>query len=291
MFDKRLPLSGVAPASPEVWAEILDGGQSFRWRRHEDGWQGVFGPTVVRIFPGETGVPEFSCLKNADTESVRLALVRYLDGNGDPFALADGLPRRSDAALAGAMRGFPGLRILRQPFPDTLVGFICSANANIPRIKGMVESLARELGGELAPGMHALPDWARLARATDAELAPCRLGYRAGFLRATAAKLAGDPDFETRVAALPPELAREALMTLPGVGPKVADCVRLFGLGRLDAFPVDTWIRKVMDARYGLADWTNPQVVHFSKIHFGAHAGLAQQFLFADGRRTGMQKA
>ena len=68
------------------------------------------------------------------------------------------------------------------------------------------------------------------------------------FLRAAAAKLAADPDFEARVAVLPPEAAREALMMLPGVGPKVADCVRLFGLGQLDAFPVDTWIRKVMDA-------------------------------------------
>jgi N-glycosylase/DNA lyase len=286
MFDRRRPLTGIAPASPEVWAEVLDGGQAFRWKRHEDGWQGVFCRTVVRVYPGESGVPEFSCLKNADTAAVCRELTRYLDGAGDPLAAADALPWRSDAALAGAMGEFPGLRILRQPFPDALIGFICSANANIPRIKGMVESLAREFGDEIAPGVHATPAWARLARATDAELAPCKLGYRAGFIRATAAKLAADPDFEIRVAALPPELAREALMTLPGVGPKVADCVRLFGLGQLDAFPVDTWIRKVMDARYGLADWTNPQVVHFSKVHFGAHAGLAQQFLFASARKS-----
>ncbi len=285
MFEERRPLTGTAPASPEVWGEILDGGQAFRWVRAEDGWQGVFDRTIVRVFPAKSGVPEFSCIKNVDAENVRLALVRYLDGNGDPQAAADRLPWRSDGALADAMGESPGLRILRQPFPDALIGFICSANANIPRIKAMVGSLAREFGDELAPGIHALPDWSRLARATDAEIAACKLGYRAGFIRATAAKLAADPDFETRVAALPPALAREALMTLPGVGPKVADCVRLFGLGQLDAFPVDTWIRKVMDARYGLADWTNPQVVHFAKIHFGAHAGLAQQFLFASARK------
>ncbi len=263
MWIPRQTLAGVAPASPEVWAEILDGGQSFRWRRHEDGWQGVFARTVVRVFPGATGVPEFSCLKKSDTESVRRELVRYLDGAGDPIAAAAALPWRSDAALAGAMKEFPGLRILRQPFPDALIGFICSANANIPRIKGMVESLARELGDPLAPGVHALPDWARLARSTDAELAPCKLGYRTAFLRASAARLAAEPDFETRVGALPPELAREALMTLPGVGPKVADCVRLFGLGQLDGFPVDTWIRKVMDARYGFpAQWDPKLGIH-----------------------------
>lgn len=287
MFDKRRPLTGVAPSTPEVWAEILDGGQSFRWRRHEDGWQGVFGRTVVRVYPKSGGDLSFSAPSGTSPGTVESALRRYLDGNGDPLAAIDALPWRSDAALAGAMREFPGLRILRQPFPDALIGFICSANANIPRIKGMVESLAREFGDELAPGVHATPSWARLARATDAELSPCKLGYRAGFIRATAAKLEADPDFESRVAALPPELAREALMTLPGVGPKVADCVRLFGLGQLDAFPVDTWIRKVMDARYGLTDWANPQVVHFAKIHFGPHAGLAQQFLFASARKSG----
>lgn len=291
MWTSLQPLVGVAPASPAVWAEILDGGQSFRWSAIDDGWQGVFGRTPVRVFPGDSGVPEFSCLKHADTEFVRRELACYLDGNGDPRVLADRLPWRSDAALAGAMGEFPGLRILRQPFPDTLIGFICSANANIPRIKGMVESLAREFGEELVPGIHAFPSWERLARATDVELAPCKLGYRAGFIRATAVKLAGDPEFETRVAALPPELAREALMSLPGVGPKVADCVRLFGLGQPDAFPVDTWIRKVMDARYALTGWTNPQVVHFAKIHFGGHAGLAQQFLFASARATGMHKS
>ncbi len=284
MFGPRLPLNGVVAATPAVLAEILDGGQSFRWARQEDYWQGVFGRTVVRIFPGASGVPEFSCLRGADSASVHSELRRYLDGNGDPLVAADVLPWRSDPVLARAMAGFPGLRILRQPFPDTLIGFICSANANIPRIKSMVGSLASNLGEELAPGLHALPDWGRLASATDAELAPCKLGYRAAFLRSAAGRLAADPGFECRVAALPPRAAREALMSLPGVGPKVADCVRLFGLGRLDAFPVDTWIRKMMDAGYGLGGWSDAQVVHFAGLHFGANSGLAQQFLFAHAR-------
>lgn len=279
------PLDGVRPATPAVWAEILDGGQSFRWRRDDGAWTGVFGDICVRLRPRDDGGLDISRIRNTDAQSVRLAALRYLDGAGDPAELADALPWRSDPALARAMDAFPGLRILRQPFPDALIGFICSANANIPRIRGMVESIAGRFGDEIAPGIHATPAWERLARATDDELAPCKLGYRAPFLRQTAAILAHTPSFETDVAAMSPELARAALMTLPGVGPKVADCVRLFGLGQLDAFPVDTWIRKVMDARYGLDKWSDAQVVHFSKVHYGAHAGLAQQFLFAHARQ------
>lgn len=286
MFSAFRPLDGVRPASPEVWAEILDGGQSFRWTFESGVWTGVFGAQAVKLRTRRDGGVDFSCLRNADTENVRNALVRYLDGNGDPQKLADNLPWRSDPALATAMAAFPGLRILRQPFPDALIGFICSANANIPRIRGMVASLAKNFGEEIVPGHHATPAWSRLARATEAELAPCKLGYRAAFIRQTAAILAHAPDFESEVAAMPPDLARAALMTLPGVGPKVADCVRLFGLGQSDGFPVDTWIRKVMDARYGLDGWSNAQVAHFARAHFGEHAGLAQQFLFAHARRN-----
>ena len=285
-FTPFSPLTEVAAAPPAVWAEILDGGQSFRWKLENGVWTGIFGDLLVRLRPRPDGVPEFSCLKNTDTDAARAATIRYLDGATAPGA-ADRLPWRSDPALARAMAEFPGLRILRQPFADALLGFICSANANIPRIRGMVASLAKTFGDELAPGEFALPAWSRLARATDAELAPCRLGYRAGFIRATAAILAHDPDFERSLATMPPAMARAGLMTLPGVGPKVADCVRLFGLGQLDAFPVDTWIRKVMDARYGLGDWSNAQVAHFAAVHFGDHAGLAQQFLFASARAEG----
>ena len=117
MFGPRRPLTGGAPASPAVWAEILDGGQAFRWRKEGDGWTGVIGRTVVRVFPGKSGVPEFSCLKTADTAAVRSELVRYLDGNGAPGAFADTLPWRSDAAPSpGDGRRIPGsCRILRQP--------------------------------------------------------------------------------------------------------------------------------------------------------------------------------
>lgn len=81
--------------------------------------------------------------------------------------------------------------------------------------------------------------------------------------------------------------AKARLLELPGVGEKVADCVLLFGAGRLESFPVDTWIIKAMERRYGLAGWKPAQIAHFGRVHFGAQAGLAQQYLFAFERASG----
>lgn len=286
----RHPLPDAAPASPEVLAEILDGGQSFRWRAAPDGsWSGVFGNTLARVRAEHDGCLSFYAAADtapAALDATRAALTHYLGDAASLAADTDALPWRSDPQLHTAMRAFPGLRLLRQPFGDALVAFICSANANIPRIRAMVASLAERFGPRLAPGVYGAPDWRRLARATDADLAPCKLGYRADYLRDTARRLADDPGFEARLRSLPHDAARDALRTLPGVGPKVADCVRLFSLGHSESFPVDTWIRRVMTGRYALDGWTDAQLVHFARIHYGAHAGLAQQFLFAHARRS-----
>jgi len=97
--------------------------------------------------------------------------------------------------------------------------------------------------------------------------------------------LSDDPDFEIQVLELPFKEARNLLMELPGVGAKVADCVLLFGAGKLEAFPVDTWVTKVMSRVYGLAGWDATKITLFGSAHFGSAAGLAQQFLFARERR------
>ena len=116
-------------------------------------------------------------------------------------------------------------------------------------------------------------------------LRACRLGYRARYIKATAAILAENPNWLGDIPGLSYAEAHARLLTLPGVGAKIADCVLLFGAGMLEAFPVDTWILKVMTQRYGLDGWKPPQVATFGRKHFGAWAGAAQQFLFADARQ------
>jgi len=281
----RLALDGTL--TPAVLAETLDGGQAFRWQRQPDHtWRGVFGSHVVQLALDARGSLRWTADDGANAATTRAALDRYFNANGNARALADQLPWRSDTHLARAIAEFPGLRILRQPFGDTLLGFLCSATKQIVQIKQMMALLATRHGAPLPGGFHRLPTWAELAEVPEAELRRCLLGFRARYIHETARFLAAHPGWLDETETLPYPVAKERLCSLPGVGEKVADCVLLFGAGRLEAFPVDVWIIKTMAERYGLSGWKPPQIAHFGRVHFGPLAGLAQQYLFAFERRA-----
>jgi N-glycosylase/DNA lyase len=215
---------------------------------------------------------------------VAAELPRHLALDVDFAALADALPWRTDAHLARCLSAYPGLRILRQPFGETLLGFLCSATKRIAQIKQMLALVADRHGADLTghPGHgRRLPSWAEIAALSEADLRRCQLGFRARHVHATARFLAKRPGWLEATEHSPYAEAKARLLELPGVGEKVADCVLLFGAGRLEAFPVDTWILRAMAARYGLGGWKPAQVAHFGRVHFGPLAGLAQQYLFA----------
>lgn len=285
------PLPLRSPPAPPVLAEILDGGQAFRWQRRPGGeWQGIWSGHLARLRPAPGGGGlEWSAPERA-AAATGPALESYLDAARDPAELADALPWRSDPHLARCLAAWPGLRILRQPLDETLLGFLCSATKRIVQIKQMVALLAERHGRPLLAGAEAgraLPSWEDLAGLTGPELAACRLGFRARHVLGTARFLAERPGWLEATGALPYAAAREQLRLLPGVGEKVADCVLLFGAQRLESFPVDTWILRVMARRYGLDGWRPAALAQFGRAHFGARAGLAQQFLFAWERGEG----
>ncbi len=295
------PLPRAFPLTPAVLAELLDGGQAFRWNAlpdgtFEGGWAGHH--VRVRLAPDadRTGALEFAAPAGADPAAAATALHAYLAG---PPADEDALPWRSDPHLAACLAAHPGLRILRQPFGETLLGFVCSATKQIVQIKRMLELVAarhgRPVGDAAATGAatnaattwHRLPTWPELAGVSEESLRACGLGFRARHVAGIARRLAAEPGWLAATEHAPYAEAKARLLELPGVGEKVADCVLLFGAGRLEAFPVDTWILKAMARRYGLADWRPEQVAHFGRMHFGAQAGLAQQYLFAFERAAG----
>ncbi len=277
---RPLRLAEDVPAA--TLAEQLDGGQAFRWRRESDGsWQGVFGETVAGVRAGPAGL---EWRAPAGVPSAEAALARYLDADGAQARLSAELPWRSDPVLRSARAAFPGLRILRQEPRDALIGFLCSSNKRIPQIRVMVAALAEKLGAPLVGGRRALPDWDALADAEEAVLRSCSLGYRAAFLRGTASALRRRPNWAREFAELATPDLLEALRRLPGVGPKVAACVALFGFGRLESFPVDTWVVQALGSAYGLRGWKPAQLEQFGRAHFGPAAGLAQQYLFSAAR-------
>jgi N-glycosylase/DNA lyase len=275
------PLDGWNPP-PAVLAETLDGGQSFRWQGADDDWTGQWLDQVVRIRAGRNTLV-WSGLNRAS----EAALPVYLGLGTDWVALTNSLPWRSDSHLATCIAAFPGLRILRQPFGETLLGFLCSATKQIVQIKQMCALLAERHGALVAPGHHRLPTWTELAAIPEKDLRACLLGFRARYIHGTARFLAARPGWLDETELLPYPEAKARLLELPGVGEKVADCVLLFGAGRLEAFPVDTWVLKSLARRYGLEGWKPAQVAHFGRTHFGPLAGLAQQYLFAWERRFG----
>ncbi len=291
------PLAGLPAFSADVLAETLDGGQAFRWNRQpDDTWLGIWSNRVVRLRLNARERLEWSA-PTVIAPGTDAALAAYFAVDRDFAALTDTLPWRSDPHLARCLDSLPGLQILRQPFGETLLGFLCSATKQIVQIKQMLALLAEKHGAPLLPklstlnsqlsaaAIHRLPTWPELAQIPEADLRACLLGFRARYIAETARFLAAHPGWLEETETLPYPIAKERLCTLPGVGEKVADCVLLFGAGRLEAFPVDVWILKTLALRYGLEGWRPPQLVQFGRAHFGPLAGLAQQFLFAWERR------
>ena len=305
--DWRL-LDGIPALSPEVLKETLDGGQAFRWNREADGtWLGVWADNVVQLRLNASERLEWNTLSN-DATATSAALIQYFAIERDFGVLTDTLPWRSDPHLAKCIVAFSGLRILRQPFGETLLGFLCSATKQIVQIKQMLALLADRHGAPLSTSefrgtarspanasghepetqnskpsakRNRLPTWPELAQIPEIDLRACLLGFRARYISETSRFLAANPGWLEETETLPYAQAKERLCSLPGVGEKVADCVLLFGAGRLEAFPVDVWILKTLARRYGLDDWRPTQLAQFGRVHFGPLAGLAQQFLFA----------
>lgn len=279
------PLAGIPALSAEVFAEIIDGGQAFRWRQQPDGtWLGVWADVVCRLRLSATAHVEWRAPAPLAIRAAA-ALPAYFNVT-DYAALIDSLPWRSDTHLSACLETFPGLRILRQPFGETLLCFLCSATKQIVQIKQMVALLAEHHGAPLAPGVSRLPSWAELAQIPESSLRACLLGFRARYISQTAHFLAARPGWLEETEHLPYAAAKSRLLELPGVGEKVADCVLLFGAGKLEAFPVDTWILQSLANRYDLTGWKPAQLAQFGRAHFGPLAGLAQQYLFSYERRS-----
>ncbi len=245
--------------------ETLDCGQCFRWRERGDG---SF-ESVVRGRYARVCMDGSRLILDGAEEADRGMWRDYFDLDLDYAAVKRELSA-IHPALAEAARYAPGIRVLRQEPFEALISFIISQNNNIKRIAGIVDRLCTHFGEPIGEGRTAFPTPSRLSALTPDDLAPIRAGFRHRYIIDAAQKVAdGTVDLE-RLRALPYDEARAALMQITGVGVKVADCVLLYGLHRLDAFPLDVWMKRAMAA---LFDGMTPE-------SFGRYAGIAQQYIF-----------
>lgn len=265
-------------AGPVDLPATLQGGQAFRWRLVDGSWRGVVGRRAVELRAGRAGAVNAQAWPRATATF----LAGYL-GLG-PAEDARRARLADDPALSAAALAHPGLRILRQDPWETTAAFITSANNNVLRIEGILERLASDHGDPLkdAPWpAHAFPDARTIARATEASLRAAGLGYRAPFLRDAARMVAkGEVDLDA-LRGEPLDRQRAALVRLPGVGPKVADCIALFSLDATGAFPIDRWVLRAMETAFPRLAGARPRDVEaFARERWGDDAGFAQQLLF-----------
>ena len=201
-----------------------------------------------------------------------------------------------DPAMNAAADYCRGLRIIRQPKWECLATFICSSMKQVAHIRQMSHALRTSFGEARQIDEHVLytfPKATALTKKSEADLRKCALGYRAKNLLATAHAVAsGKVDLEGW-SQLPDDELRKNLCALPGVGPKVANCVMLFAYERLTAFPIDVWIERVLRGRYfaGKRKPTAAKLKKFSADYFGTHGGYAQQYLFHHARMTSRRGA
>ncbi|MEM9158220.1 MAG: hypothetical protein AAGB46_04155 [Verrucomicrobiota bacterium] len=143
----------------------------------------------------------------------------------------------------------------------------------------MCENMAREIGAPISDRIHALPTWEQLSESTETQLRKLSLGFRAKNIKKTADILAADPSLLPQIEAATYPEAKAALCELPGISEKIADCALLFGAAKYEAFPVNTWILKVLEKRYQTENWNNAQLAHLGRIHFGSTAGYARSII------------
>ena len=263
--------------------ETLDGGQSFAWSQKESYLEGVFNQMLVRLKLEGSNLA-ISVPESYDIQSVYAHLSEYFALDIDFKKIRNDLPWRSDPILKTAMTAFPKLRILRQPLGDTLFGFLCSSTKQIPQIKEIVHLSSKYYGKEIFQGYHALPSWKTLSSLSEANLRALKLGYRARYIYQSAQHINANPNLLLELSTLSTIEAKQALLNLPGIGSKIADCILLFALSRLESFPIDTWIEKILKKAYGLEGFSRKELQSFAKAHFGEYAGYAQQFLFSAAR-------
>ena len=259
----------------------LESGQAHRWKKLDGWYSGVVRGEFIQIRQ-KGRVLEFSSGPSPEATAAAM-LWDYFRLDDDIYAIYTDINR--DGRVAAMVTKYPGLRILRTEPWECLVAFICSANNNIARIHQLMERMSDEFGNRIELNehtRHTFPTPADLAEAGEGELRRLGLGFRAPYVdQASRAVLEGKLDLPALVQMPYPE-AKAALMEIKGIGSKIADCIAVFSLDKLEAFPIDIWIRRALAEWYFPDQKTPPDrvLLEWAQEHFGRYGGYAQQYLF-----------
>jgi N-glycosylase/DNA lyase len=265
--------------------QTFECGQCFRWKKEENGsYTGVLNVGVVNVQKCNEDIIFLGFID--DDVDFEAFCECYFDLKEDYEYIQKQLLKNNDLVMKKAIAYGNGIRILNQDPWETMISFIISAANNIPRITKTINNISEMFGRRVETDLigekrtyYIFPTPSELSRASMADLRECNLGFRDKFVyNATESINSSKVSLDT-IRELDYEVARKELMRLPGIGGKVADCILLFSMQKKEAFPVDTWIKKIMNEEY-IESKSAKKIEEFAKSRFGKFSGIAQQYLF-----------
>ncbi|NCC16671.1 MAG: DNA-3-methyladenine glycosylase 2 [Clostridia bacterium] len=265
-------------------SQTLECGQCFRYQKEEDDCYTVIcGQRVVTlgqeggsiVFYGGGDIPFWK---------------GYFDGDRSYGEIKQRLCN-DDPIMAEAVSFAPGIRILRQEFFEMLISFILSQNNHIPRIRGLIQRLCREYGMPVKGDFYSFPTPIQLSHVSEEAYRSIGCGFRSRYMVDAVDKVLAGGFSTEELEKLSTDALRQRLMSICGVGQKVADCILLFSFGRYEVFPTDVWINRVFSHVYCAGEKLSPKELQKSAAErFGEDAGFAQQYLFHYGRKMKIGK-
>ena len=286
MREQRYVIKNIESFEPK---HIFECGQCFRWNIEDDGsYTGVVKNHVLNVKKEENSI----VIKGMCEDNLEELCKDYFDLDTDYQKIKNKLSKL-DNNLRVSIKYGKGIRILKQDIWEALISFIISANNNIPRIKAIIERISKEYGEEIIwdnKKYYTFPNPEQLSNASVSDLRKLGLGFRDVRVFETCRlinqNIISIEELETIKNI---DELKEQLLRFPGVGPKVADCIMLFSMKKLEVFPIDVWVKRVMTELYGdeirkLKDnstiISNKQILEYAQQYFGNLAGVAQQYLF-----------
>lgn len=264
---------------------IFECGQCFRWRRENDGsYTGVVRDRVVNVGYDEKKL----IITNSSVNDFIDLWYGYFDLDRN-YSEIKRILSRKDSIMKKAIEFGYGIRLLRQDLWETLISFIISANNRIPMIMKVVASISKNFGREIfldEKAYYTFPDAYSLADECVETLQTCQGGFRCKYIIGTSEMVKSGAIRLSDIYMVSTGEARNMLIKLPGVGPKVADCTLLYSGTKYDVFPTDVWVKRVMEELYFQRETSLKEIQEFARNYFGPLAGFAQQYLFYYAREN-----
>jgi N-glycosylase/DNA lyase len=304
--------------NPEI---SINSGQMFLWEKHGNSWYGIYGEYVLKLIDSRSATlvkkNEYNIAYNND-ELKFFSYPQYPYWERQVFRLDDDLGKifssfSNDRLVSESISKYPGLRLMRQEPRQCMVSFACATNTNIFMIRRMLKNLCTRFGNKVIiedKKFFTFPSAERLNRASNEELQLCGLGYRTKAVKAVAEGIVNDSLNIRSLLRLPYDDAKNELLKIHGIGNKVADCILLFSLDKLEAFPIDVWIARALYQDYKwLFNTSNEKFIRNRKLsdvkmtdheyrilsknardYFGKYSGYAQQYLYYNARQRAGKK-